>query len=135
MAKRMKGGAMGAQTRDEITLTGSIVIGAAGAISSTTGLCPSAAAGVSPGVVKTAAKTGRYTVTLDAKYITLRFLGAPAIVGAADAAIGNATGNVGFYRNRTTNTFDIQLTLASTGADTDAANPTEVHWAIVVRDI
>jgi hypothetical protein len=133
MAKKVKGGAMGAQTRDEFILSGSIVIGAAGAIASTTGLCPSAAAGVSPGVVKTAGKTGRYTVTLDAKYITLRFLGAPGLVGPADAAI--ATADEAYYRNRTTQTFDIQTCLAGVRTDADPASGTEIHWAVVVRDL
>jgi hypothetical protein len=135
VAKKMKGGVMNAQARGEFILSGTIVIGAAGAITSTTGLAPSAAAGVTPGAVKTAGEVGRYSVALDSKYLSLRFLGAPALVGAADAAIGNTTGNIGFYRNPTTSGFDIQLALASTGADTEAANPTTVHWAVVVRDL
>lgn len=134
MAKKMKGGAMGAQTRGEYVLTGSIVLTAAGAIASVTGLVPSAAAGVAPGVVKTAAKTGRYTVLLDAKYITLRFLGAPGLVGPADTAFGNTDANQAQYRNRTTTSFDIQL-MNATGTDTDGTSGNEIHWAIVVRDI
>lgn len=126
----IKGGARG-----ESILSGSFTIGAAGAITATTGFITSRAAGLAPGIVKTAGEVGRYTVLLDRAYKSLRLLGAPGIVGAADAAIGNASGNAGFFRNVTTSGFDIQLMLASTGADTEATNPTTVHWSCVVREI
>ena len=128
--------------RNEKIVSGSFTIGAAGAITATTGFCPSAAAGVSPGTVKTAGKTARYTVTLDASYASLRFLGAPGLVGPADAAIGTA-GTDAFYRNKSLGTgagsagtpasFDIQIFNDGTGNDTDAASGTEVHWSCVVR--
>lgn len=120
--------------RDEICITGSIVLGSSGAIASVTGFVPSAAAGVSPGVVKTAGKTGRYTVTLDRTYKSLRFKGAPGLVGDTDAAIGNTNANIAFFRNRTNKTFDIQLALASSGADTDGASGDEIHWSVIVRN-
>ena len=122
---------MNAQTREEYILTGSIVIGAAGAIASTTGLAPNSA--TTPGVVKTNAKTGRYSIALDAKYITLRFLGAPGLVGPTDAAI--ATADIAYYRNRTTSGFDIQCCLGGTDTDANPTSGTEIHWAIVVRDL
>ena len=126
----LKGGARG-----ETVISGSFTIGAAGAITATAGFVTSRAAGLAPGIVKTAAKTGRYTVLLDRTYKSLRFLGAPGIVGAADAAIGNASGNIGFFRNASGAGFDVQLALASTGADTDATNPTTVHWSVIVREL
>ena len=136
---KMKHAMMGAHARDYVIIMGSLTLGGSGAISSTTGFAPSAAAAVSPGVVKTATKTGRYTVTLDRSYKEIILLNAD-LVGPTDAAFGNTNANAVGFRNRTAGTgnaapasFDIQLMLASTGADTDGASGTEVHWAVAVR--
>jgi len=143
MAKKLKQCCLSGVARGEVIISGMFTLGSSGAIASAAGFVPSAAAGVSPGVVKTATKTARYTVTLDQAYASLRFLGAPGIVGPADAAFGNTNANGAEYRNRSAGTgvgpaatpasFDIQLMLDSTGADTDGASGYEVHWAVVVR--
>ena len=126
----LKGGA-----RNHVILSGSIVLGGSGAIASVTGFLPTTATAGTQGVIKTATKTGRYSLVLDRKYKTVRFLGAPGLVGDTNAAIGNTNANIAFYRNRTSNSFDIQLALASSGADTDGASGTEIHWAIEVREM
>lgn len=112
--------------RNTVILTGTITIGAAGAVSSSSAECAT--------VVKTATKTGRYTVTLDRKYRSVRGLGAPGLVGPADAAFGNAAANAAQYRNVSTQTFDIQLFLASSGADTETTSGNVIHWAVEAQE-
>ena len=112
---------------------GSITLGSSGAIASASGHFPSASAGVF-GVVKTASKTGRYTFTTDRKYKTLRVLSA-TIVGPADAAFGNTNANAVQVRNQTTSGFDLQLMLASTGADTDGASGYVINYVVQVETV
>jgi hypothetical protein len=125
----LKGGARG-----ETVLSGTITIGAAGAISAAVGFIPSKAAGIAPGVVKAATKTARYTFLYDRKYASV---GRPHVTleGPADAAFGNADGNVVQVRNVTANGFDVQVFLASSGADTETTSGNKIHWSAVVREI
>jgi hypothetical protein len=134
MARKLKAFEIRSPDRASDIITGTIVLTAAGAISSTTGFCPSAAAGVAPGVVKTAAKTARYTVTLDRKYRFIRPVGAPSIIGPTDVAFGNAAGNVAEYRNVGTQSFDVQVFLASSGADTESTSGNIITWAVQVGE-
>lgn len=115
---------------DRVTrVSGSFTIGAAGAISAFD------AAKVSGGTpVKTATKTGRYTVSLYRPFT--RIVPGCSMTGPTDAAFGNTTGNTVQHRNVIANTaqsaavaqFDIQAWLASSGADTDVASGTIINW-------
>lgn len=109
-----------------VRLTGVITVGAAGAVGSAT------ADGYAT-VAKTAAEVGRYTVTLDRKYRSIRVLGV-SLEGPADAALGNAAGNLMSARNVATQTFDVQCSLASTGADTETTSGNKIHWAVEVQE-
>lgn len=102
-------------------IAGTVTIGSSGAITATTGFFASESAGIW-GVVKTASKTGRYTFTFDRNYRTNVVPIACGIVGPADAAFGNTSANSAEFRNVSKSSCDIQLMLASTGADTDAAS-------------
>jgi hypothetical protein len=117
--------------RGAAILFGSITLGASGAIASASGFFPSAAAGVF-GVVKTSAKTGRYTFKTDRTYRTLRVVGV-SVVGATDAAFGNTNANAVQVRNSSTTGFDLQLFLASTGADTDGASGYVINYLVQVE--
>jgi hypothetical protein len=123
----------GGGRRGECLLSSSFTLGSSGAIASAAGFFPSAAAGVF-GVVKTAAKTGRYTFTTDRKYKSLRGVSV-VITGPADTAMGNTAANAGCFRNVTTSGFDVQLFLASSGADTDGASGYVVTVTIIVEEI
>jgi hypothetical protein len=116
-----------ATQRGEVLISGTITIGASGAISSQDGSRTI--------FVKTSAKTGRYTGTLDRKYKKVRMLGGPGLVGDTDSAFGNTNANTAQYRNVTTSAFDIQCFLASSGADTNPASGTVIHWAAVVSKL
>lgn len=119
------------QRRGAGLLMGSFTLGAAGAIASTTGFFPSAAAGVF-GVVKTAGKTGRYSFTTDRKYRSLQVVGCE-LVGPSDTAFGNTTANSVLCRNQSLTGFDLQLVLASSGADTDGASGYIVTYIVLVE--
>jgi hypothetical protein len=110
---------------------GSVTLGSSGAIASTTGFWASKAATIF-GVVKTASKTGRYSFTMDRTYRTLRVTGV-SIVGPTDAAFGNTNANAIQVRNQTTSSFDLQLFLASSGADTDGASGTVINVEVQVE--
>jgi hypothetical protein len=134
MARKLKFPNLRAGARNAIVISGTITLGASGAIASAAGFCPSAAASVAPGVVKTAAKTGRYTVTLDRKYQTVRPIGV-SLEGPADTAMGNTDGNAVVVRNVGTQSFDIQTLLASSGADTNSTSGNKIHWAVLVVEM
>jgi hypothetical protein len=124
--------------RGACLLWGSFTLGAAGALSVADGFLPITATAGTFGVIKTATKTGRYSLFFDRKYRTMRVVGL-TIQGAADAAIGNAAGNTVFYRNlaargKAAQSFDIQLALASSGADTEGANGTVVSYIVAVEE-
>jgi hypothetical protein len=114
----------------ERTYFATLAIGAAGAISSTD------IQGGALTVVKTAAKTGRYSFTLHRGFGKIKYISVPSIEGPADAAFGNTNANAAGVRNvnASAGTFDIQLFLASTGADTDAASGYNVRVEVAVTD-
>jgi hypothetical protein len=124
--------------RGACLLWGSFTLGAAGALSVADGFLPITATAGTFGVIKTATKTGRYSLFFDRKYRTMRVVGL-TIQGAADTAIGNAAGNMVFCRNlaargKAAQSFDIQLALASSGADTDGASGTVVSYIVAVEE-
>lgn len=128
------GGGSGGGRRGPCILWGSFTIGAAGALTAAAGFLPITTTASTFGVIKTAAKTGRYSLFFDRKYRDLMPFGMPTIQGPADAAIGNTNANDTFVRNVTTQSFDIQLILGSTGADTDALSGTVVYWVVGVSE-
>ena len=97
-----------------VKLYGEMTIGATGAISS------SSTKGFS--IAKTAAETGRYTVTLQDAYPSLKNVSVVS-VGPADAALTSASGIISSVRNEavsSSKTFDIQF---SSNVDLADANP------------
>lgn len=111
---------------------GSFTLGSSGAIASASGFFPITTTAGTFGVIKTASKTGRYSFTADRKYRTLRVVSAE-IVGPTDAGFGNTNANGVGVRNQTTNSFDLQLMLNSSGADTDGASGYIVNFLIQVE--
>lgn len=110
------------------TLFVAIPLGTSGAVA-TTGVGGKGVASV----VKTATKVGRYTVTLQDRYIS--FVGGRVtFIGTADAAPGGATG--GYFRNNSlgtsTKTIDVQLSLG--GVDTEADTNTTVLVELKLKD-
>lgn len=107
----------GSLTQGIVKLYGRVVLGATGAISTTT---PAQADGFA--IIKTAAEAGRYSVTLNDPYRAVVGVSC-IIVGAADAAYTTANGLWnGLIRNKavsTTRTFDIQFQRTDTGADAE----------------
>jgi hypothetical protein len=123
-----------APTRNSIFYAVSITLGGSGAISSVAGDLPVTTTAGTFGVIKTAAKTGRYSVKLDKKYKSLRMLGAPTIFGPADAGFGNTNANLAQVRNAALDGFDVQLMLASSGVDTDGASGYRIDFAFAVKE-
>jgi len=124
--------------RGPCILWGSFTLGSSGAIASASGFLPTTSTAGTFGVIKTATKTGRYSLFFDRKYRTMRVVGL-TIQGAADAAIGNTNANMVFCRNlaalgSAAQSFDIQLALASSGADTDGASGTVVTYEVAVEE-
>lgn len=87
-------------------------------------------------ITKTAAETGRYTLTLEDNYTSL--LGASVIIeGAADAAYTSAKGNVAFLRNVavTTGTLDVQFCDADgSAADAELENGAKVYFELTLKN-
>lgn len=117
-----------------VQLFAKIVIGAAGAVTSSTGK------GVTS-IVKTAAKTGRYTLTLNDRYTGSAVLhSSVGLTGKADAAPGNGAAVAGYIRNDSTGaaakTVDVQLYFsngtANVDADADSGSVVTVH--LVLKD-
>lgn len=105
-----------------VKLYGSVTFGASGAVSS------SSCKGFS--VAKTSGKTGRYTITLEDKYNSIKgcFV---SLVGPDDAAATTAAGYWTFLRNddvASAGTFDVQFVRTDTGADAD---PTSGNIALL----
>lgn len=123
----------GSQSRMKDIISGSITLGSSGAIASVSGDLPLTTTAGAFGVIKTASKTGRYSLKLDKKYKSLRVLGVD-IFGPNDTAFGNTNANAAGVRNAALDGFDIQLMLASSGADTDGASGYRIDWAIEVRE-
>lgn len=113
-------------------ITGTILIGAAGAVTSY--VCEQVAASTAavPGIVKTAAETGRYTVTFLRKYRNVRVFGAPCIIGPTDAGLTGTDGNQAIARNVSGAGFDIQA-ISSAHADANPANGNSIHFAVEVQ--
>lgn len=112
-----------------VKLYGSVVLGTAGAVASTS--CK----GFS--VAKTAGETGRYTVTLADYY--LKLLNAQvALVGAADAAYTGTAGVSWFLRNVSVSTaaktFDVQFARTDTGADAEPIDGATFYLEISLKN-
>ncbi len=115
----------GTGRRGVIVITGTILIGAAGAI--TTTVCELAS------VVKTAAKTGRYTVTFYRKYRNVRVNGLVTI-GPADAALTSTDGIFLSARNVSGTSIDIQASQVSL-ADANPTNGNSIHFTIEAQEL
>lgn len=113
---------------NEITLSGTITIGAAGAISAQTGALLSGAV-----ATKTASETGRYSVAFYRSFKRLKSCGA-WYEGPADAAFPTTTGAIIGLRNCLKSGFDIQAARPDTMADTNPASGTILHWVAVVAE-
>jgi hypothetical protein len=133
MPVRSKRPVHGAGQRGWVVLAGTVTIGAAGAVSALAGDCTKTTAGDSS-VIKTATEVGRYTVTLDRKYRRIIPLGV-TLEGPADAALGNTDANLCSVRVVGTQSLLLQLSLASSGADTETTSGNKVHWAVLAQEI
>lgn len=122
--------------RGPVLLWGQFTVGAAGAISSAAGFLPVTTTAGTFGIIKTASKTGRYSLVFDRKYRTMRVVGL-TMSGPADAAIATGAANDLFYRNLTTQALDIQMCIglnAGGTTDTDAASGTIVSYLVAVEE-
>jgi len=115
---------LGTYRRGAVVITGTILIGAAGAVTSF--VCE--AVDSSAGIVKTASKTGRYTVTFLRKYKSVRVC-SMELIGPADAALTSTDGNDLFIRNLTGTGFDIQARQTSY-ADANPASGNSIHFTV-----
>jgi len=118
---------IGTYRRGEVVVTGSILIGASGAITSF--ICE--AVDSVTGIVKTAAKTGRYTVTFLRKYKNPRIL-SMELIGPTDAALTATDGNDLFCRNLTGQSFDIQARQTSY-ADANPASGNSISFNVALQ--
>lgn len=119
--------------RARVIFCGSITLGSSGAIASTSGDLPTTTTAGAFGIIKTAAKTGRYSLKFDKKYKEMRVLGVD-IFGPNDTAFGNTNANAVATRNAALDGFDIQLMLASTGVDTDGASGYRIDWSVIAKE-
>jgi hypothetical protein len=117
----------GTYRRGAVIVTGTILIGASGAVTSF--VCE--AVDSSSGVVKTAAKTGRYTVTLLRKYRNPRVTNL-SLIGPTDAALTSTDGWFLSVRNLTGQTFDIQASQVSL-ADANPTSGNSIHFSVEVQ--
>lgn len=127
MAVKLRFPWLGASRRTARVFAGTVTIGGSGAVSSQ--------AGEAGTVAKTGSEVGRYTLTFSRKLLNVRLLGAPGIVGPADAAFGNTAANAAQWRNASATSVDIQLFLASSGADTETTSGNIVHYAIEAQEL
>lgn len=115
----------GSLSREIVKLYGTMTIGATGAVSS------SSAKGFS--IAKTAAETGRYTITLEDAYNAFRGCNV-SVVGADDAALTVLYGGV---RNVDVSsagkTLDIQF-VGAVGTDTNPASGDVVYIEIILQN-
>lgn len=89
-------------------------------------------------VVKTAAEAGRYTVTLNDNYFSLRNC-TVTLVGSSDAAYTASKGIVPFLRNvsvsNSSKTFDVQFSTAvASPADAEIENGAAFYLEITVKN-
>jgi hypothetical protein len=122
--------------RGPVLLWGQFTLGSSGAIASAAGFLPVTTTAGTFGIIKTASKTGRYSLVFDRKYRSMRVVGL-TISGPADAAIATGAANDVFYRNLTTQAFDLQLCIglnAGGTSDADGASGTIVTWMVAVEE-
>jgi hypothetical protein len=131
MGARMKFPLAGLYGREWSIAIGTVVTGASGAIASQTSERDSGFT-----AVKTATKTGRYTLTF-AEPLSDAVLLSATIIGAADAAISNTSGGTGptFARNlsASTRTIDVQFTRNSDSADTEITSNLSFQLTFLVK--
>jgi len=84
-------------------------------------------------VAATAAKTGRFTVTLHRPFKRVVVAGC-VLQGPDDTAFGNTNANHLNVRNVSTTTLYVQGILSSTGADTAFADGSKVHLTLIGFD-
>lgn len=127
MADRLFNGKVSTLQNGIVQLYGSITIGSSGAIDS------SSTKGWS--VAKTAAETGRYTVTLEDSYVG--FVNCQCVMEIAADAAPSTGGHLFAIRNvsvaDSTPTFDIQV-LDAAGADTNPTSGFKIWVTIVLRN-
>lgn len=86
-------------------------------------------------IAKTGSKVGRYTITLQDRYVGLLYIHA-TVSGAADAAYTTARGLNAFFRNNAVaaaaKTIDIQFARTDTGADAEVEDGATIHVMIVL---
>jgi len=127
--------------RGACLLWGSFTLGAAGALSVADGFLPITTTAGTFGVIKTATRTGRYSLFFDRKYRTMRVLSL-TLQGPADAAITTGTANAAFARNlpargKAAQSFDIQLAIALNAGgttDTDGMTGLVVTYTVAVEE-
>lgn len=120
---------MGRSAPRERTYAATLTLGASGAVAS------SDIQGGAMTVIKTAAKTGRYSYTLHRGFGKIKFVVA-SLEGPADTAMGNTDGNSCCVRNvnASAGTFDVQTFLASSGADTNSTSGNIIRVQVTVTD-
>jgi len=110
----------------------SVLLGSSGAIAAN-GAAKGALAGFT--VVKTAAKTGRYTITFHRRYTRLLY-GGCTVVGLDDAAYTATKGSFAVLRDddvATDGTIEVQL-LNVSGADAEAVDATTLKFFFVLEN-
>lgn len=126
------------QRRGVLSFFATVIIGAAGAISSQD---KSEATGMAQ-IVKTAAQVGRYTITLPERYKTF-LKGVVTIIGPNSAAYNGAANTSGLMvifraddidANNKDGTIELQFVQASTYSDAELPNPTTFIVEIVVSE-
>lgn len=126
MAAKYKHQSRGTVRRGEVTISGTIVLAAAGAIGSQTGEASTAGA-------KTA--SGRYPITFDRTYRTgsVRCDGLTlGTTGGASIGAG-ATANAVYMKDPVGTGCTIQLHLAN--VDTDGATGLLIHYSFIVQEL
>jgi hypothetical protein len=127
MAVRQKQPQRGTGRRSEVSITGTILIGAAGAITSQVSeLCTA---------VKNAA-AGRYDLTFDRVYKagSVRFLSA-MVIRPDTTSFGNTNANlVQGQAGSNAGTATLQAILASSGVDTNVGSGLSIHYEFAAQE-
>lgn len=127
MAVKQKMPGRGTGRRGEVSITGIILVGAAGAITTHTSELATA--------LKNAA-AGRYDLTFDRVYKGTPRLLSAHIVRPSTTPFGNTAANlVQGQAGATNGTFTLQAILASTGVDTDVLSTNSIHYEIAVAEL
>lgn len=127
MAVKLKLPGRGTGRRGEVSITGTILVGAAGAITTHTSEIATA--------VKNAA-AGRYDLTFDRVYRGAPRLLSAHLVRPGTTSFGNTNANmVQGQAGATNGTFTLQAILASTGVDTDVLSGNVIHYEIAVAEL